>query len=79
MKPRVFTVEELSRYDGRDNRPAFIAYDGKVYDVTGSFLWQGGKHQVTHFAGTDLTDVLAQAPHGLELLEKFSVVGLLVR
>jgi len=74
---RRFTTEELSRYNGRDGAPAFIAYQGKVYDVSRSFLWQEGRHQVLHHAGVDLTPSLDQAPHGADLLEKFPVVGTL--
>ena len=75
---RIFTEEELARYNGRDNTPAFVAYNGKVYDVSSSFLWKGGRHQVTHVAGKDLTEDLSQAPHGDDLLERFPVVGTLV-
>ncbi len=75
---RRFTLEDLARYDGKDGRPAYIAYGGRVYDVSGSFLWQGGRHQVLHDAGTDLTAALDQAPHGEDLLERFPVVGLLI-
>ncbi len=74
-----FTPEELARYDGREGRPAYIAYGGRVYDVSSSFLWQNGRHQVLHEAGVDLTDALNQAPHGEDLLERFPVVGMLVR
>ena len=75
---RRFTKEELLQYNGRNGRPAFIAYEGKVYDVTESFLWQEGKHQVLHHAGRDLTEALTQAPHGVDLLQKFPVVGELI-
>ncbi|MDZ4160023.1 MAG: cytochrome b5 domain-containing protein, partial [Anaerolineaceae bacterium] len=78
MVMRRFTKEELARYDGQDNRPAFIACYGMVYDVSPSFLWQNGKHQVVHFAGTDLTNALAQAPHGSELIDRFPCVGVLI-
>jgi predicted heme/steroid binding protein len=73
-----FTRGELTRYNGRDGNPAFIAFEGKVYDVSSSFLWRNGKHQVMHFAGKDLTEDLAQAPHGPDLLGKYKVVGVLV-
>ena len=71
---RVFTREELSKYDG-SNGAAYVACDGRVYDVSGSFQWRKGVHQVTHHAGRDLTSALKQAPHSVELLEKFPVVG----
>jgi predicted heme/steroid binding protein len=57
--------------------PAYIAYNGKVYDVTGSFLWKGGRHQVLHNAGQDLTAELAAAPHGDDLLSRCPIIGLM--
>jgi predicted heme/steroid binding protein len=72
-----FTEEELVRYNGKNGNPAYVAYDGKVYDVSASFLWKDGAHQVFHRAGVDLTDALEQAPHGGEVIEKFPVVGIL--
>jgi predicted heme/steroid binding protein len=75
---RRFTRDELRQYTGRDGMPALIAYEGKVYDVSASFLWRDGRHQALHLAGADLTADLAEAPHGDELLEPFPVVGVLV-
>ena len=77
MRVRRFTKEELARHDGQGNKPAFIAFDGKVYDVSGSFQWRNGVHQVVHVAGQDLTSDLAQAPHGTDLIERFPVAGIL--
>jgi len=74
---RTFTREELARYQGRNGAPAYVAYEGKVYDVSDSFLWKGGRHQVLHQAGCDFTDALDQAPHGPGLLERFPLVGML--
>ncbi len=73
-----FTEEDLAAYDGRDGRPVYVAYDGIVYDVSTSFLWRGGDHQVLHRAGADLTSALADAPHGPALLSRCPVVGRLV-
>lgn len=75
MTKRRFSQQELARCNGKDGAPAYIAYRGMVYDVTGSFLWQQGVHQVLHSAGMDLTGSLAAAPHGDEFLEKFPAVG----
>jgi predicted heme/steroid binding protein len=72
-----FNKKELARYNGKNGAPAFIAYNGKVYDVSASFLWQDGNHQVLHNAGVDLTDALEQAPHGADMLERFPIVGML--
>lgn len=75
---RAFSREELARCNGQDGAPAYIAYEGKVYDVSHSFLWQKGRHQARHPAGVDYTGALAQAPHGADLLERVPLVGLLV-
>lgn len=75
---KAFTKEELSKYDG-SNGIVYIACYGKVYDVSASYQWRKGVHQVTHRAGCDLTDALEWAPHDLSLLERFPVVGELVR
>ena len=72
---KTFNKEELAACDGKNNAPAYVAYKGKVYDVSSSFLWKNGNHQVFHAAGQDLTASLEQAPHGADLLEKFPVVG----
>jgi len=72
-----FTKKELAQYNGKDEAPAFIAYEGKVYDVSRSFLWQGGRHQVLHTAGVDLTASLDHAPHGADLLERVPMIGML--
>lgn len=73
---RVFTTEELKNYDGKKN-PAYVAYRGKVYDVSRSFHWQKGLHQAQHPAGNDLTEALEKAPHGTDMLDRFPVVGTL--
>ncbi|MEW6034524.1 MAG: cytochrome b5 domain-containing protein [Chloroflexota bacterium] len=79
MAERCFTTEELRRYNGTDGAPAYVAYRGKVYDVTTSFLWRNGRHR-QHRAGEDLTLALDnEAPHGRDWLEKFPVVGTLAQ
>lgn len=72
-----FSKEDLARNSGKNEAPAYIAYKSIVYDVSGSFLWKNGKHQVTHSAGADLTDELMHAPHGVEVLERFQAVGVM--
>ena len=72
-----FSKEELARYNGKNGAPAYIAYKGKVYDLSASFIWRNGRHQVVHNAGEDLTDSLEQAPHGVEMLDRLPVIGIL--
>jgi predicted heme/steroid binding protein len=73
-----FTLDELKHYDGREGRPAYVAHNGKVYDVTESFLWAEGGHQGQHVAGKDLTSDMGMAPHGEETLERVKLVGVIV-
>ena len=72
------TEEELSRCDGRDGRPAYVAFQGKVYDVSGSRLWSEGVHQHRHQAGKDLTAEISAAPHGESVFQRISPIGTLV-
>jgi len=74
---KIFSRAELARYNGKSGAPAYIAYKEKVYDVSASFIWRNGRHQVVHNAGEDLTDGLEQAPHGVEMLERLPVIGIL--
>jgi predicted heme/steroid binding protein len=74
---RIFSRAELARYNGKEGAPAYIAYKGKVYDASDSFQWKNGRHQVVHNAGEDLTEALEQAPHGVEMLERLPVIGIL--
>jgi predicted heme/steroid binding protein/uncharacterized membrane protein len=72
------TLEELQHFDGAENRPAYFAYQGKVYDVSSSKLWKGGSHLKKHSAGNDLTDFLKTAPHGEEKILQMPEVAELV-
>ncbi len=71
---RLFSKEELSKYDGSDGNPTYIAYNGKVYDVSSAPNWIDGSH-FEHFAGDDLTGAVDDAPHGDEVMAGFPVVG----
>ena len=71
------TPTELAGNDGRDGRRAYIAVNGKVYDVTESPRWQNGLHPPDHQAGQDLTEELTKAPHVRAVIERFPLVGTL--
>ncbi len=70
-----FTPKQLARYDGKDGRPAYVAIEGKVYDVTGSSLWLLGRHSDRHQSGADLSAQMINAPHDEAVLDRFPVVG----
>ena len=72
---RRFTIQELKEYDGKEGKPAYVVFKGKVYDISNSPLWKNGIHAVKHFAGADLTESMLSAPHGEEILIKFHIVG----
>lgn len=73
---REFTLAELAQYDGSMGRPAYVAVDGIVYDVSKEATWGGA----THFglqAGRDLTAQF-QSCHGMaQILSKLPKVGIL--
>jgi 2-oxoglutarate ferredoxin oxidoreductase subunit alpha len=71
------TKSELKEYNGKNGTKAYIAYKGKVYDVTDSHLWQNGEHEGAHSAGLDLTPMLENAPHSVEVFKDFIVVATL--
>ncbi len=74
-----FTLAELAKYDGRNGNPAYIAYKGKVYDVSDSSFWMDGDHLGAHQAGKDLTEEMNSAPHGPENLDRMKTIGKLVQ
>ncbi|MEQ8473209.1 MAG: cytochrome b5 domain-containing protein [Marinoscillum sp.] len=72
-----FTRSQLALMNGQDREEVWVAYQGKIYDVTKSRLWNTGKHY-EHWAGQDLTDELPDAPHTEKVFERFTQIGILV-
>lgn len=70
---KTFTLEELSKYDGKNGNPPYVAVDGLVYDMTDVF--EGGRHY-EHFAGEELTDAF-YTKHAKKEIAKYPVVGIL--
>ena len=71
-----YTRQQLALRNGQDKPEVWVAFEGKIYDVTSSRLWRNGKHY-EHWAGQDLTDELKDAPHSQSVFEKFVVIGIL--
>jgi predicted heme/steroid binding protein/uncharacterized membrane protein len=70
-----FTLDDLSFYDGKEGRPAYLAFEGQIFDTTPSILWRQGVHIGRHNAGNDLTEALKLAPHGRDKVTALKVVG----
>ena len=72
------TRQQLQENNGKNGKPAYVAYQGKVYEVTESSFWMEGDHLGMHQAGKDLTEELEMAPHKEENLQRVKLVGDLV-
>lgn len=51
---KVLTLEALKFYDGSNGKPAYVAVNGVIYDVSLEATWGGGTH-FSLYAGKDLT------------------------
>ena len=72
-----FNAEELAKYDGKNGNPAYVAVDGKVYDVSSIPQWNGGSHAGGSLsAGQDQSEAIMRSPHGKDVLSKLPIVGL---
>lgn len=71
-----FTREDLKQNNGQHGRPAYVAIDGVVYDVTNNNHWTDGKHH-GFTAGKELSKEILQSPHGKEVLKHINKVGIL--
>jgi predicted heme/steroid binding protein/rubrerythrin len=73
---REFTLTELAQYDGAMGRPAYVAVNGIVYDISNEATWGGASH-FGLMAGNDLSAQF-QGCHGSEsILAKLPKVGIL--
>jgi len=73
----VYTKAQLALRNGQDKPLIWVACKGLIYDVTESRLWRKGMHY-EHWAGQDLTEELADAPHTSSVFERFEIVGKLI-
>jgi predicted heme/steroid binding protein/uncharacterized membrane protein len=76
-KERKFTPAELAAHAGAEDGSIYIAFLGKVYDVSKSSMWAGGQHMGQHQAGADLTGEFDDAPHDEEVFERYPQVGVI--
>ncbi len=81
-KDRVFTAQELKKFDGKNGQPVYVAVDGVVYDLSKVKYWKDGSHMNMHEAGEDLSDdIKNRAPKGIHkggaILSRYPKVGVL--
>lgn len=70
----IYTKSQLALRNGQDKPEIWVALNGLIYNVTESRLWRNGQHY-EHWAGQDLTEELADAPHTEMVFEQFKVIG----
>jgi len=70
-------LESLAEFNGKTGKPVYIAYQSKIFDVTKSALWEGGLHMNRHQAACELNAEFNEAPHGVEVFERYPQVGIL--
>ena len=71
-----YSRAQLALRNGQDRPEIWVAFRGTIYDVSSSRMWRKGMHY-EHWAGQDLTEELAAAPHSEAVFERFSPVGML--
>ncbi|MDF9408986.1 cytochrome B5 [Pelotomaculum isophthalicicum JI] len=73
-----FTLEQLAQLNGQNGKPAYVAVNGIVYDVTNTPNWQGGQHFGLQ-AGKDFTAQFVNChPNQYAILNILPRVGVLV-
>ncbi|MCJ7772433.1 MAG: hypothetical protein MUP22_04790, partial [Desulfobacterales bacterium] len=77
LRSKTVSKDNLKAFNGADGGPAHFVYEDKVYDVTNNEKWKDGRHFGKHAAGSDLTDAIQGAPHGVEVLERIKCLGAL--
>lgn len=72
------TLEKLSKYNGKDGNPSYVAVNGTIYDVSNISKWKGGNH-FGLLAGNDLTsEFLNCHSDNLNILQNADIVGTLI-
>lgn len=71
-----YTKSQLALRNGTEMEEIWVAFEGKIYDVTRSNYWKRGTHY-GYFPGQDLTEELATSPHGRRVFEQMTPIGIL--
>lgn len=71
---KIFTKEELSDFDGTNGKPAYVAVNGIVYDVSLEPTWGGASH-FGLLAGKDVTEQFNRCHGNIQVLSKLPKAG----
>jgi predicted heme/steroid binding protein len=74
---RLFTKEELAKFNGKNGNPAYVAVNGTVYDVTNNAAWGAATH-FGLFAGNDVTVPFSSCHAEQPILVKLPNVGKMI-
>lgn len=71
-----FTPDELSNFNGTNGKPAYVAVNGVVYDVSNEATWGGASH-FGLMAGKDLTAEFNGCHGMISVLSNLPKVGVM--
>lgn len=74
MAEKIFTKEELAKFNGENGAKSYFAYKGNVYDATGNPHMKASKNH-GNLAGKDITEALSHSPHGDSVIQNLPIVG----
>ena len=72
-----YTLEELAQYNGSNGKPAYVAIEGIVYDVSNLETWDEGMH-FGLMAGQDLSEQFYSCHGIVQILKNAPKVGTLL-
>lgn len=72
---KMFTAEELGKYNGKNDMPAYAAVNGIVYDMSLQPAWGGASH-FGLAAGKDLTSEFNSCHNQQNVLSNLKRVGI---
>lgn len=75
-KQKEFTLDELSQYDGKNGRRAYVAIEGIVYDVSNELIFRKVKN-IGVIAGKDLTELFDFYYRMNQIINKAPKIGII--